>query len=53
MAAMAERFVVVVDRSKLVRQLGPFGTPIEVLAFAPAVVADAAPGARRRRRRAA
>jgi ribose 5-phosphate isomerase A len=39
-AAMADRFVVVVDRSKKVPHLGPFGTPIEVLAFAPAVVAD-------------
>lgn len=40
-AAMADRFVVVVDRSKLVPRLGPFGTPLEVLDFAPAVVADA------------
>jgi ribose 5-phosphate isomerase A len=39
-AAMAERFVVVVDRSKVVPLLGPFGTPIEALPFAPAVVAD-------------
>jgi ribose 5-phosphate isomerase A len=39
-AAMAERFVVVADRSKVVPLLGPFGTPIEVLSFAPAVVAD-------------
>jgi ribose 5-phosphate isomerase A len=39
-AAMADRFVVVVDRSKLVPHLGPFGTPVEVLAFAPAVVAE-------------
>jgi ribose 5-phosphate isomerase A len=39
-AAMAERFIVVADRSKLVPLLGPFGTPIEVLSFAPAVVAD-------------
>lgn len=39
-AAMAERFVVVADRSKVVPLLGPFGTPIEVLPFAPAVVAD-------------
>jgi ribose 5-phosphate isomerase A len=38
-AAMAERFVVVVDRSKLVPKLGPFGTPVETLAFAPEVVA--------------
>ena len=40
-AAMAERFVVVVDRSKVVPRLGPFGTPIEALPFAPAVVAEA------------
>ena len=40
-AAMAGTFIVVVDKSKLVRKLGPFGTPIEVLDFAPAVVADA------------
>jgi len=40
-AAMADRFVVVVDASKLVPQLGPFGTPLEVLEFAPGVVADA------------
>ena len=33
------RFVVVVDESKLVAHLGPFGTPLEVLDFAPAVVA--------------
>jgi ribose 5-phosphate isomerase A len=39
-ASMAERFVVVVDRSKLVLKLGPFGTPIEVLPFAPRVVAS-------------
>jgi ribose 5-phosphate isomerase A len=39
-ASMAERFVVVVDRSKLVPALGPFGTPIEVLPFAPQVVAS-------------
>jgi len=38
-AQMAPRFVVVVDESKLVEQLGPFGTPLEVLGFAPAVVA--------------
>lgn len=40
-AAMADRFVVVVDDSKLVDQLGPFGTPLEVLDFAPSVVAAA------------
>jgi ribose 5-phosphate isomerase A len=38
-ARMAGRFVVVVDESKLVDRLGPFGTPLEVLAFAPGVVA--------------
>jgi ribose 5-phosphate isomerase A len=38
-AQMAERFVVVVDESKLVDRLGPFGTPLEVLGFAPGVVA--------------
>jgi len=40
-AAMADRFVVVVDDSKLVDRLGPFGTPLEVLDFAPGVVAAA------------
>lgn len=40
-AAMADRFIVVVDESKLVERLGPFGTPLEVLDFAPAVVAAA------------
>lgn len=39
-ATMAERFVVVVDRSKVVPRLGPFGTPIEALPFAPALVAE-------------
>ncbi len=38
-AQMAPRFVVVVDETKLVDALGPFGTPIEVLDFAPGVVA--------------
>jgi ribose 5-phosphate isomerase A len=38
-ASMAERFVVVVDESKLVDRLGPFGTPLEVLDFAPRFVA--------------
>lgn len=38
-AEMAARFVVVVDESKVVPHLGPFGTPLEVLDFAPAVVA--------------
>lgn len=39
-AQMAERFIVVVDESKLVDHLGPFGTPLEVLDFAPGVVAS-------------
>lgn len=39
-AAMADRFVVVADRSKVVALLGPFGTPIEVLPFAPGVVGE-------------
>lgn len=38
-AAMADRFIVVVDDSKLVDHLGPFGLPLEVLDFAPEVVA--------------
>jgi ribose 5-phosphate isomerase A len=38
-AGMAARFVVVVDESKLVAHLGAFGTPLEVLDFAPEVVA--------------
>jgi ribose 5-phosphate isomerase A len=38
-AAMTDRFVVVVDESKLVERLGPFGLPLEVLDFAPGVVA--------------
>jgi ribose 5-phosphate isomerase A len=37
-ASMAERFVVIVDESKLVDRLGPFGTPLEVLDFAPGLV---------------
>ena len=40
-AAMAGRFVVVADESKLVDRLGPFGTPLEVLDFAPGVVTAA------------
>jgi ribose 5-phosphate isomerase A len=39
-AAMAERFIVVVDESKLVDRLGAFGLPLEVLPFAPGVVAE-------------
>jgi ribose 5-phosphate isomerase A len=38
-AGMADRFIVVVDESKLVDRLGPFGTPLELLDFAPGVVA--------------
>ena len=38
-AEMAARFIVVVDESKVVPRLGPFGTPLEVLDFAPAVLA--------------
>ncbi len=38
-AAMADRFIVVVDESKLVEGLGAFGLPIEALPFAPGVVA--------------
>lgn len=40
-AAMSDRFIIVVDESKLVDRLGPFGTPLEVLDFAPGVVAAA------------
>jgi ribose 5-phosphate isomerase A len=36
-AQMAPRFIVVVDESKLVDRLGPFGTPLEILTFAPEV----------------
>ena len=39
-AMMAPHFVIVVDESKLVPALGPFGTPLEVLDFAPKVVAQ-------------
>ena len=38
-ARMARRFVVVADESKLVDRLGDFGVPLEVLPFAPEVVA--------------
>ena len=38
-AEMSDRFVVVVDESKLVDHLGAFGTSLEVLDFAPGVVA--------------
>ncbi len=36
-ATMARRFLVVVDEHKLVPRLGPFGTPVELLPFAPKV----------------
>ena len=36
---MSPRFIVVVDESKLVPALGPFGTPLEILTFAPGVIA--------------
>jgi len=39
-AEMADRFVVVADESKVVPALGPFGIPLEVLDFAPGVVAS-------------
>ena len=39
-AGMAARFIVVVDEGKLVETLGAFGLPLEVLPFAPAVVAE-------------
>jgi ribose 5-phosphate isomerase A len=38
-AQMAERFVVVVDQTKVVPTLGAFGVPLEVLSFAPGIVA--------------
>ncbi|GIU85476.1 MAG: ribose-5-phosphate isomerase [Acidimicrobiales bacterium] len=52
-AAMSERFLVVVDETKLVDKLGAFGTPVEVLPFAPAFVEDKLSelGAQRVRRR--
>ena len=37
-ASMADRFIVVVDESKLVERLGAFGLPLEALPFAPAVL---------------
>jgi ribose 5-phosphate isomerase A len=40
-ATMADRFVVVVDEHKLVPRLGAFGTPIELLRFAPSFVVRA------------
>jgi ribose 5-phosphate isomerase A len=39
-AEMAERFVVVVDDTKLVSRLGRFGVALEVLDFAPGVVVE-------------
>lgn len=39
-AAMADRFLVVVDEAKLVQTLGAFALPLEVLPFAPEVVAE-------------
>jgi ribose 5-phosphate isomerase A len=39
-AAMARRFIVVVDEAKVVETLGAFPLPLEVLPFAPAVVAE-------------
>lgn len=38
-ADMAERFVVVADHTKVVEELGAFGVPLEVLDFAPGVLA--------------
>jgi ribose 5-phosphate isomerase A len=38
-ARAARRFVVIVDESKLVDRLGAFGTPLELLDFAPATAA--------------
>lgn len=38
-AEMCRSWIVVVDESKVVDRLGPFGTPLEVLPFAPEVVA--------------
>lgn len=43
-AQMSPRFIVVVDDSKLVDKLGAFGTPLEVLPFAPGVVAQRVEG---------
>lgn len=40
-ASMSPRFIVVVDETKIVDALGPFGTPLEVLDFAPGVVSAA------------
>ena len=39
-AAMAERFVVIVEESKLVERLGAFPLPLELLPFAAGVVAE-------------
>lgn len=43
-ASMTPRFIVVVDETKIVDALGPFGTPLEVLEFAPDVVGAAVLG---------
>jgi ribose 5-phosphate isomerase A len=43
-AAMARRFVVVVDETKLVANLGAFGVPLEVLDFAPLTVSRTVAG---------
>ena len=39
-AQMADRFLVIADESKLVAALGAFGLPLEVLPFAPKVLAQ-------------
>ena len=39
--SMTTRLIVVVDETKLVPELGPFGTPLEVLDFAPGTVVAA------------
>ena len=48
-AAMARRFIVVVDEAKLVETLGAFPLPLEVLPFAPGGRRGAGAGARRAR----
>ena len=47
-AQMTTRFIVIVDESKLVPQLGPFGIPLEVLDFAPGRGGRPGPSARGR-----
>lgn len=39
-AELCDRWIVVVDESKLVDHLGPFGTPLEILDFAPGTVSS-------------